>query len=140
MQARPERTLLAPGLEISRLVCGLWQVADIEKTGTTIDPEQGPMRWRPIHRQVSIPLTWPTLRFGGDHHRPFAEAFSGGGWQAACLYQMVPEPGPMTRDVVRRGVEERLQRLQSRRLISCNSIGGPSSIRPGWMRCTRCRR
>ena len=41
MQARPERTLLAPGLEISRLVCGLWQVADIEKDGSTIDPEQG---------------------------------------------------------------------------------------------------
>ncbi len=41
MQARPERTLLAPGLEISRLVCGLWQVADIEKDGSNHRPGTG---------------------------------------------------------------------------------------------------
>ena len=38
---RPGRTLLAPGLEISRIVTGLWQVADIERHGTLIDPVQG---------------------------------------------------------------------------------------------------
>jgi len=31
---RPARTVLAPGLEISRIVTGLWQVADQERTGT----------------------------------------------------------------------------------------------------------
>ncbi len=39
--ARPQRTVLAPGLEISRIVTGLWQVADMERGGTTVDPLQG---------------------------------------------------------------------------------------------------
>ena len=34
----PPRTLLAPGLEISRIVTGLWQVADQERAGP-LDPE-----------------------------------------------------------------------------------------------------
>src|SRR6202035_5047479 len=39
--AVPERCLLAPGLEISRIVTGLWQIADMERDGTTLDPEVG---------------------------------------------------------------------------------------------------
>ena len=35
------RTELAPGLDICRLVVGLWQVADIERGGTPIDPDRG---------------------------------------------------------------------------------------------------
>ena len=35
----PERTLLAPGLEISRIVTGLWQVADMERGRGPLDPE-----------------------------------------------------------------------------------------------------
>ena len=31
------RTTLAPGLEISRVVTGLWQIADMERDGRTID-------------------------------------------------------------------------------------------------------
>ncbi|MDN5568177.1 MAG: aldo/keto reductase, partial [Paracoccus sp. (in: a-proteobacteria)] len=38
MATTPDRTELAPGLNISRLVCGLWQVADLEKDGTLLDP------------------------------------------------------------------------------------------------------
>src|ERR1051325_8316095 len=40
MPDRPERTQLYGGLTISRLVCGLWQVADMEKSGQTLDPER----------------------------------------------------------------------------------------------------
>src|SRR5512147_1148871 len=40
MPASPERTHLRNGLQISRLVCGLWQVADMEKNGQTLDPER----------------------------------------------------------------------------------------------------
>jgi aryl-alcohol dehydrogenase-like predicted oxidoreductase len=36
-----ERIDLGDGLSISRLVCGLWQIADMEKGGTTLDPERG---------------------------------------------------------------------------------------------------
>ena len=34
----PERTELAPGLEISRIVTGLWQIADMERGGKALDP------------------------------------------------------------------------------------------------------
>jgi aryl-alcohol dehydrogenase-like predicted oxidoreductase len=37
--ARPDRIMLAPGLEISRVVTGLWQVADQERAGP-LDPDQ----------------------------------------------------------------------------------------------------
>ena len=40
MLQRPERTQLYDSLTICRLVCGLWQVADMEKTGQTLDPER----------------------------------------------------------------------------------------------------
>ena len=36
---RPERTELAPGLGISRIVTGLWQVADMERDGRELDRE-----------------------------------------------------------------------------------------------------
>src|SRR5258706_11168304 len=36
----PDRTDLAPGLNISRIVTGLWQVADMERSGKTLDPDR----------------------------------------------------------------------------------------------------
>ena len=35
----PPRVALAPGLEASRVVVGLWQVADMERGGQILDPE-----------------------------------------------------------------------------------------------------
>lgn len=37
----PPRIELAPGLDVPRLLVGLWQVADIERNGELIDPEKG---------------------------------------------------------------------------------------------------
>lgn len=113
MQAHPERTLIAPGLEISRLVCGLWQVADIEKDGTTIDPEQGADA---LHAYAQAGFD----TFDMADHYGSAEIITGhllkrfpaGATKPRAFTKWCPEPGPMTRDVVRRGVEERLQRLQ----------------------------
>ena len=36
----PERWTYAEGASASRVICGLWQVADLEKTGTILDPER----------------------------------------------------------------------------------------------------
>ncbi len=38
---KPDRKDLAPGLSISRILTGLWQVADQEKDGVTLDPVAG---------------------------------------------------------------------------------------------------
>ncbi|TRL42675.1 aldo/keto reductase [Rhizobium straminoryzae] len=112
MHARPERTLLAPGLEISRLVCGLWQVADIEKDGTTIDPEQGADALEAYTR-----AGFDTFDMA-DHYGSaeiitghLLKRFAAGSGKPRAFTKWCPEPGPMTRDIVRRGVEERLQRL-----------------------------
>jgi aryl-alcohol dehydrogenase-like predicted oxidoreductase len=39
MPNAPPRVALASDLEISRVVIGLWQVADMERGGRTLDPE-----------------------------------------------------------------------------------------------------
>jgi predicted oxidoreductase len=36
--SKVERVKLAKGLEISRAITGLWQIADMEKDGKTLDP------------------------------------------------------------------------------------------------------
>jgi aryl-alcohol dehydrogenase-like predicted oxidoreductase/enamine deaminase RidA (YjgF/YER057c/UK114 family) len=112
MHDHPQRTLLAPGLEISRLVCGLWQVADIEKDGSTIDPEQGA---NALEAYASVGFD----TFDMADHYGSAEIITGhllkryapSPARPRAFTKWCPEPGPMTRDVVRRGVEERLQRL-----------------------------
>src|SRR3984957_17630266 len=100
----PERTVLAPGLEISRIVTGLWQVADQERAGP-LDPEVA----------SSAMLEYAHAGFDtfdmADHsasaeviarrflHRPVA------------LTKWCPPPGPMTREIVREGVERARARL-----------------------------
>lgn len=108
----PERITLAPGLSISRLVCGLWQVADIEKDGRTIDPERGADAL-----QAYAKAGFDTFDMA-DHYGSaeiitghLLRRYSAGPERPVAFTKWCPEPGPMTRDVVRRGVEERLVRL-----------------------------
>ena len=62
MSDTPDRIDLAPGLNISRLVCGLWQVADLEKDGDLLDPARnGSGALRPMPKPVLIASTWPTI-------------------------------------------------------------------------------
>ena len=111
MPPLPDRIALTETLSISRIVCGLWQVADIEKSGTTIDPESGADALQAYardgfdtfdmadHYGSAELITGRLLARYGDGNRPVA------------FTKWCPEPGPMTADVVRRGVEERLTRL-----------------------------
>ncbi len=108
----PERTELAPGLSISRLVCGLWQVADIEKDGQTIEPEAGA-----DSLQAYAKAGFDTFDMA-DHYGSaeiitghLLKRYPGATGLPLAFTKWCPEPGPMTRDVVRRGVEERLRRL-----------------------------
>jgi aryl-alcohol dehydrogenase-like predicted oxidoreductase/enamine deaminase RidA (YjgF/YER057c/UK114 family) len=111
MTVRPDRIRLTPDLDISRLVCGLWQVADIEKNGKTIDPETG----------ADALAAYAKAGFDtfdmADHYGS-AEIITGrllarfeGTDRPRAFTKWCPEPGPMTREIVRRGVEERLERL-----------------------------
>lgn len=108
----PPRTIIGPDLDISRMVCGLWQVADMEKGGTALDAthaandlasyaEAGFDTFDMADHYGSAEIITGTLlgRYKDRARRPIA------------FTKWCPEPGPMTRDVVRRGVQERLDRL-----------------------------
>lgn len=110
MRTTPERTTLA-GLDVSRLLCGLWQVADLEKEGTALDPERGADAL-----QAYAEAGFDTFDMA-DHYGS-AEAIAGrllarypSGKRPLAFTKWCPEPGPMSADVVRRGVQERLDRL-----------------------------
>lgn len=116
MTAAPPRYPLTDGLEISRIVTGLWQVADIEKTGNLLDPESAA-----DSLQAYVDAGFSTFDMA-DHYGS-AEIISGqllaryrdGVPPQACT-KWCPEPGPMTAEVVRAGVQERLDRLGTDRI------------------------
>ena len=106
---RPPRFALAPDLSISRVLTGLWQVADMEKGGTPLDTETA----------AEALLAYAAEGFDtfdmADHYGS-AELIAGAalrraGTRPLCFTKWCPAPGPMTADVVRQGVAERLARL-----------------------------
>ena len=111
MNARPERAALTPDLSISRVVTGLWQVADMERGGHPLD----------IERAAEALAGYAAEGFDtfdmADHYGS-AELIAGrflaryhGRSRPVAFTKWCPEPGPMTREIVRAGIEERLQRL-----------------------------
>jgi len=112
---QPERCRLADDLEISRIVTGLWQVADMERGGTPLDPQQA----------STAMLEYALAGFDtfdvADHYGT-AEIISGrflsrlageaaGSSQPRVFTKWCPKPGPMPRDVVRAGVDRSRERL-----------------------------
>lgn len=109
----PERTDLAPGLSISRIVTGLWQVADMERGGRLLDPA-----WAADALQAYSAAGFDTFDMA-DHYGS-AEVIAGtwlarerehGPRRSVAFTKWCPKPGPMTADVVRAGVERALERL-----------------------------
>lgn len=107
---RPDRIRLSDAIEMSRVVTGLWQVADIEKDGAPIDPDVG-AGWLRDYAERGFDT------FDMADHYGTAEIITGRLLADAstprplAFTKWCPTPGPMTRDVVRAGVEERLARL-----------------------------
>ncbi|MEL6645659.1 MAG: aldo/keto reductase [Pseudomonadota bacterium] len=106
--AAPETIALSDRLTITRALVGLWQVADIEKDGAVIDPEVGA-----DHLAAYANAGFGTFDMA-DHYGS-AELIAGallkrGPGPVVCT-KWCPTPGPMTADVVRAGVQERLDRL-----------------------------
>ena len=106
-----DRTILPGGQEISRLVCGLWQVADLERSGAALDPRQSA-----DILQSYVAAGFDTFDMA-DHYGS-AELITGEllqryspGARPRAFTKWCPEPGPMTADIVRAGVKARLDRL-----------------------------
>lgn len=102
--SRPARFELAPGLEISRVVTGLWQVADMERGGTLLDPVQGADDMADHCGSAELITGEPLGRAHGQGVRAFTK------W---C-----PPSGPVTAEVVRTGVMRPLERLRATEAMS----------------------
>ncbi len=109
------RHRLAPGLEISRLVTGLWQVADMERDGRTLDLDAAAAAMRPY-------VAGGATTFDMADHYGSAEDITGryvarhGTGDAQFLTKWVPTPGPVTRDDVRAAVTRALGRMRLERI------------------------
>lgn len=105
-----ETTDLASDLRIARVLTGLWQVADMEKDGATLDREKaadvlaayaadGFTTFDMADHYGSAELIAGALLARKPEPRPLA------------FTKWCPAPGPMSPEVVRAGVEERRERL-----------------------------
>ncbi|TBX23907.1 aldo/keto reductase [Nioella sediminis] len=115
MPDRPDRLKLSDRLEISRALTGLWQVADIEKDGATIDPDTG-ADWLAAYADQGFDTFDMADHYGSSEIIAGRLLSRGGAPRPLAFTKWCPAPGPMTADVVRAGVEERLQRLQVDRI------------------------
>jgi aryl-alcohol dehydrogenase-like predicted oxidoreductase/enamine deaminase RidA (YjgF/YER057c/UK114 family) len=103
-----ERRALAPGLEISRVVTGLWQIADMERDGRALDLRKAAAAMQPY---VDAGFT----TFDMADHYGSAEDIAGiyGGTSVQRFTKWVPQPGPISREEVRAAVQRSLDRLRT---------------------------
>ncbi len=118
MNSSLERVTLAPNLDICRVTTGLWQMADQERDGRSVD----------LDAMADVLVDYAETGFDSfdmaDHYgsaelvagRAAARMVDKGKVRPAILTKWVPEPGPMTAAIVREGVLERLERLGVERL------------------------
>jgi aryl-alcohol dehydrogenase-like predicted oxidoreductase len=109
-----ERCELSPGFTISRILTGLWQIADMEKHGRTLDLAATAAAMIPY---VDAGLT----TFDMADHYGSAEEIAGlflkqHSPNVEMLTKWVPKPGPATKEDVRAAVERSLERIQTSRL------------------------
>jgi aryl-alcohol dehydrogenase-like predicted oxidoreductase len=102
---------LAPDLKISRVLTGLWQIADLERTGETLDPAETARHMTPY---VEAGFT----TFDMADHYGSAEVIAGyfrnheqAGARAQMLTKWVPKPGAVTQQEVRDAVQLSLERM-----------------------------
>lgn len=113
MTAPVERCRLAPDFEIARVVTGLWQIADMERDGASLDLDATARAMRPY---VEAGFT----TFDMADHYGSAELIAGKfrtahpDLQAQLLTKWVPKPGAIARDDVRAAAEKAADRLQGR--------------------------
>ncbi|MDH3711460.1 MAG: aldo/keto reductase [Cyclobacteriaceae bacterium] len=110
MSALAHTSALSSNLEVSRIIGGLWQVADQERTGTTLDLSTAAEQ---MNHYVQNGITTFDM---ADHYGSaelIAGSFNKGYSGAQFLTKWVPEPGTASRDRVRSAIEQSLQRMHT---------------------------
>lgn len=110
-----ERWDLAPDMSISRVLTGLWQIADMERDGRKLDPA--------ITAKAMAPYVQAGFTtFDMADHYGSAEVIAGcfaqehGHESVQLLTKWVPSPGSASREDVRAAVQTALDRLRADRL------------------------
>jgi len=114
MKLTVERNELAPGFTISRVLTGLWQIADMERDGCKLDQNAAVKSMEPY-----IDAGFTTFDMA-DHYGS-AEEIAGmflkeHGPVVQMLTKWVPKPGPIRREDVRTAVQRSLERMQTEQL------------------------
>ena len=113
MDEQGSTTELAPGLQISRVITGLWQIADMERDDREVDLDKAA---KSMQAYTNAGLTTFDM---ADHYgssEEIAGIFSkryAGDTGVQLLTKWVPTPGGSTREVVREAVQRALDRLQA---------------------------
>ena len=112
MTTTVDRAPLTPDLSISRVLTGLWQIADMERDGRALDPE-------PAARALRAYADAGFTSFDMADHYGSAEIVAshlGGPPSVQRLTKWVPKPGPLTMADVREAVDRSRQRLRTDRI------------------------
>jgi aryl-alcohol dehydrogenase-like predicted oxidoreductase/enamine deaminase RidA (YjgF/YER057c/UK114 family) len=115
MTSNVERFALSPQLSIARVLTGLWQVADLERDGRSLDLDAAASAMAP-YAEAGF------TTFDMADHYGSAEDIVGrfhtraGAPRVELFTKWVPAPGPLTRDDVRAAVERACTRMRLERL------------------------
>jgi len=116
MSKQAARIELAPDLGISRIITGLWQIADMQRDKQALDLDRTA---RSMKAYAEAGLTTFDM---ADHYGSaeeiagiFTRKYAGDG-DVEILTKWVPEPGGSSKGTVRQAVERALERLQTDQL------------------------
>lgn len=129
-----ETCQLSPTLSISRVLTGLWQIADMERDGQALDPVTTAPSMKPY---VEAGFT----TFDMADHYGSAEIIAGTFQQSLSdpsevqlLTKWVPKPGQTSKEEVRAAVVTALNRLQSKK-IDLLQFHAWNYADPNWLDC-----
>lgn len=101
---------IAPGLKVSRIITGLWQIADMERNGQLLDASETALHMKTYEEQGFT-------TFDMADHYGSSEIIAGkfknkiASSDVQLLTKWVPEPGKISRKIVREAVEKALERM-----------------------------
>ncbi len=139
----PLRVEIAPGLVISRIVTGLWQVVDMERDGRILDFERAAADMA-AYAEAGFDTFDMADHYGsaedvtGQFNRMVAagEVKLRDGTRPAIFTKWCPLPGPMPRETVRAAVDRALARLQTAK-IDLMQFHWWTFQHPGWLDAMR---
>ncbi|MFK7810911.1 MAG: aldo/keto reductase [Maribacter sp.] len=105
-------TNLTPDFKISRIITGLWQIADMERDGTTLDPKVT-AEFMKDYAKAGFTTFDMADHYGSSEiiSGTFKNSYADDD-QIKLFTKWVPEPGKITRETVRKAVELALDRMQ----------------------------